>query len=58
MNGVHFLVFAVTVFGAVYFIPRALAYDRMWFILENLDDEELEAYRAEFGDVLDWRWTP
>lgn len=55
MNGLQFLVFAATVFGAVYFIPRAFAADRLWLTLQNLDDEELAAFTAEYPDVLDWR---
>lgn len=55
MNGFGFLVFAATVFGAVYFIPRALAADRLWRDLVSLDDEELAAYLNEYPDVLDWR---
>ena len=55
INGLHFLVFAATVFGAVYFIPRAFAADRLWLILQNLDDEELAAFRDEYPDLLNWR---
>lgn len=55
MNGLHFLVFAATMFGAVYFIPRAFAADRLWVTLASLDDEELAAFLAEFPDALDWR---
>lgn len=52
MNGLHFLVFAATVFGAVYFIPRALRYDQWAFEMDNLDDDELSAVLAEFPDYL------
>ena len=55
MNGLHFLVFAATVFGAVYFIPRAFAADRLWRELDSLDDEGLAAFLAEHPDMLDWR---
>jgi hypothetical protein len=55
VNGIHFLVFAATVFGAVYFIPRAFAADRLWLTLQGLDDEELAAFLAEYPDALDWR---
>jgi hypothetical protein len=55
MNGLHFLVFAATVFGAVYFIPRALAADRLWLTLSRLDDEELADYLDAYPDVLDWK---
>lgn len=43
MNGFHFAVFAFTVFGAVYWIPRAFRHDRNMAVLERLDDEELAA---------------
>lgn len=55
ITGLHFLVFAATVFGTVYFIPKALRYDRWAFNIDNLDDEELAAALAEFPDLLDWR---
>lgn len=55
MNGIHFLVFAFTVFGAVYFIPRAVAADRLWRELDGLDDEGLAAFLDEHPDMLDWR---
>jgi hypothetical protein len=38
MNGLHFLVFAATVFGAVYFIPRAFAADRLWLTFSTGGD--------------------
>jgi hypothetical protein len=55
MNGLHFLVFAATVFGAVFFIPRAFAADRLWRELDSLDSEELAAYVEQYPDVLDWK---
>lgn len=55
IHGLHFLVFAATVFGAAYFIPRAFAADRLWVTLQNLDDEELAAFIEENPDVLNWR---
>lgn len=53
MNGFHFLVFAATVFGAVYFIPRAIAHDRWVRDMQNLDDEELAAALKEFPDLFE-----
>jgi hypothetical protein len=41
MNGFFVFVLAVTIFGAVVLIPRALAHDRLLFELEHLDDEAL-----------------
>lgn len=38
INGFHFLVFTVVVFGAVYWIPRAIRYDAWAFEMDNLDD--------------------
>jgi len=52
MNGFYVLVLAATIVGAVYWIPRALAYDRLMFEMDNLDDEELAAVLAEFPDAL------
>ena len=54
MNGVHFLVFAFTVFGATYWIPRLVRHDRNMAALERLDDEELAALLEEFPDALNW----
>ena len=55
MNGLHFLVFAFVIVGAVYWIPRAVRHDRIMLALESLDDEELAAALAEFPDLLDRR---
>jgi hypothetical protein len=52
MNGFYVLVLAATIVGSVYWIPRALAYDRWMFEMDNLDDEELAAVLAEFPDAL------
>jgi hypothetical protein len=52
VNGFYVLVLAATIVGAVYWIPRALAYDRWVFEMDNLDDEELAAVLAEFPDFL------
>lgn len=52
ITGLHFLVFAATVFGAVYLIPRAIRHDRNMAALERLDDEELAAVLEEFPDIL------
>lgn len=53
MNGFHFLVFAFVVFGAVYWIPRAVRHDRNMAALEALDDEELAAVLEAYPDYLD-----
>ena len=55
MNGFHVLVLAATIVGAVYWIPKALRYDRWAFTIDSLDDEELAVALAEFPDLLDWR---
>ena len=52
MNGFYVLLLAATIVGAVYWIPRALAYDRWVAEMDNLDDEELAAVLAEFPDAL------
>jgi len=56
LNGLYVLAVAATIIGAVVLIPRAIAHDRLMFMLDNLDDEELAAFLAEFPDVLDRRW--
>jgi hypothetical protein len=55
MNGFYVLVLAVTIFGVVYWIPRAIRHDRIMAVLDNLDDEELAAVLDEFPDLLEWR---
>ena len=55
LNGLYVLAVAATIIGAVVLIPRALAHDRLMFMLDNLDDEELAAMEAEFPDLLA-RW--
>ena len=55
MNGFYVLVLAVTIFGVVYWIPRAIRHDRIMAVLDNLDDEELAAALDEFPDLLEWR---
>lgn len=52
INGLHFLVFAATVFGAVFIVPRLIAIDMVLAEMSNLDDEELAAVLAEFPDYL------
>ena len=52
MNGIFVLVLAATVVGAVFFIPRLVAIDRVFAEMEALDDEELAAILAEFPDYL------
>jgi hypothetical protein len=52
MNGFYVLVLAATIVGAVYWIPRLIAMDRIMFEMDNLDDEELAAVLAEFPDFL------
>lgn len=56
MNGFYVLVLAATIVGAVYWIPRALRYDRWVFEMDNLDDEELAAALVDFPDLLDRRY--
>ena len=51
-NAFQFVVFVFVVFGAVYWIPRAIRHDRNMAALEALDDEELAAVLAEFPDAL------
>jgi len=48
----QFLVFAATVFGAVFIVPRLIAIDMVLAEMSNLDDEELAAVLAEFPDYL------
>ena len=55
MNGLHFLVFAFVIVGAVFWIPRAVRHDRLMASLEALDDEELAAALEQFPDLLDRR---
>jgi len=55
LNGLYVLAVAATIIGAVVLIPRALAHDRLMFMLDNLDDEELAAMEDEFPDLLA-RW--
>jgi hypothetical protein len=55
MNGLYVLVLAATIVGACYFIPRAVAHDRLWRELDSLDDEGLAAFLDENPDMLDWR---
>lgn len=52
MNGIFVLVFAATVFGAAYYLPRAFRFDAWVREMSNLDDEELEAVLREFPDYL------
>lgn len=52
INAFHFLVFAATVFGAAFYLPRAFRYDAWVREMSNLDDEELAAVLAEFPDYL------
>ena len=52
INGVFALVLAATVFGIVYYLPRALRFDQWAFEMSNLDDEELADMLAEFPDYL------
>jgi hypothetical protein len=52
MNGIFVLVFAATVFGAAYYLPRAFRYDAWIREMENLDDDELAAVLKEFPDYL------
>lgn len=47
MNGIQFAVFIAVIWAAVYFIPRAIAFDRNLAALERLDDEELAAQVAD-----------
>lgn len=56
MNGFYVLILAATIVGAVYWIPRLIALDRVMFEMDNLDDEELAAVLAEFPDALT-RWA-
>ena len=41
MNGIQFAVFVGIIVAAVYYIPRAFAYDRAAFELEHLDNGSL-----------------
>lgn len=52
MNGFHAFILAVTIVGAVYFIPRAIAHDRRMAVIENLDDEELAACLEADPDLI------
>ena len=52
MNGLHLLVLALTVVGAVYVVPRLLKLDAVLADMEDLDDEELAAVLAEYPDAL------
>ena len=55
LNGLYVFAWVAVIIGAVVFIPRAIAHDRLMWELDNLDDEELAAMEAEFPDVLA-RW--
>jgi len=55
LNGLYVFAWVAVIIGAVVFIPRAIAHDRLMFMLDNLDDEELAAMEAEFPDLLA-RW--
>lgn len=48
------LVFAAVIFGAVVYIPRAIAYDRNLAALERLDDEALAAEAADAWNRGEW----
>lgn len=52
MNGFHVLVLTAVIVGAVFYIPRLIAIDRVFAEMEALDDEELAAILAEFPDYL------
>lgn len=51
MNGLHLLVLAFVIVGAVYAVPRVMALDVVLRDMEDLDDEQL-AVLAEYPDVL------
>jgi hypothetical protein len=55
MNGFFVLVLAVTIFGAIVWIPRALAHDRNLAALEALDDELLAAEAADAWNRGEWK---
>ena len=55
LNGLYVAAWVVLILAAVRYIPRAVAADRMWLVLQNMDDEELAAYLDEHPDVLDWK---
>lgn len=54
MNGFYVLVFAFTIIGAVYFIPRAIRHDMNLTALENLDDEPFAADASAAWNRGDW----
>jgi hypothetical protein len=55
LNGLYAAAVVAVILGAVVFGGRALAADRLWLTLQNLDDEELAAFTEEFPDILDWK---
>jgi len=55
MNGFYILVFAATIVGAVYYLPRAIRHDKWLRDLEALDDEELEAALRAYPDLFERR---
>jgi hypothetical protein len=55
LNGIYVAAVVACIFGAVVLGGRALAADRLWLTLQNLDDEELAAFLTEYPDVLDWK---
>jgi len=55
LNGLYVAAWVVLILAAVRYIPRAVAADRLWVVLQNMGDEELTAYLDEHPDVLDWR---
>lgn len=55
MNGFFVLVLAATIFGAVYFIPRAIRHDQLLAELEALDDESLATEAADAWNRGEWK---
>ena len=52
MNGFHFVIFALTVFGAAFVVPRLIAIDMILAEMDNLDDEELAAALDAYPDWM------
>ena len=52
MTGLHILILAAVIVGAVYIVPRLMRMDAVLADMDNLDDEELTAVLSEFPDVL------
>ena len=50
MNAFYVVVLAATIVGAVYFIPRAVQYDRAMAELEHLDDQSLAAAMENYNE--------